>query len=200
MTRERRGGRGNRGTLTDFSAVMPVYRLLSCAMHSRGDRDWPAHPLMLSLHDFRGLVVCDDHLPPFHVGDQHFGYSHSTFWTTTTTTTSGLDATGRRVACVGCVLLASLTVCYFVKCTLAIRDEEDRIRKTIRQLQKNGLTDKCRTLAKSIVSSRRTVARLEKTKFNIEVLDRELERIRSKRKQEHPTNCETKAADVLAIF
>ena len=44
-------------SLTDASVVMVTHRLLSSAMHSSDDSDWPAHSLILSFHDFRILVL-----------------------------------------------------------------------------------------------------------------------------------------------
>ena len=45
------------GTTTDTSAVMVAHRLLSSAMRSDHDNDWPIHSLMLLLHDLRGLPL-----------------------------------------------------------------------------------------------------------------------------------------------
>ena len=44
-------------TPTDASATMGVHRLLSSAMRSNDDNDWPVHSLMLSLHDLRDLPL-----------------------------------------------------------------------------------------------------------------------------------------------
>ena len=38
------------GTLTDAFAVMAAHRLLSSAMYSDDNSDWPVHSLILSFH------------------------------------------------------------------------------------------------------------------------------------------------------
>ena len=42
-------------TPTDATVVMVTHRLLSSAIRSNDDNDWPVHSLMLSFHDLRGL-------------------------------------------------------------------------------------------------------------------------------------------------
>ena len=45
------------GTPTDASTATAAHRRLSSATQSNDDTDWPAHSLMLSLHDLRGLPL-----------------------------------------------------------------------------------------------------------------------------------------------
>ena len=47
-------GRHHSVTLTEASAVMFWHQLLSSAMCSNDDNDWPVHSLKLSLHDLLG--------------------------------------------------------------------------------------------------------------------------------------------------
>ena len=54
MTPECRKSSGNP---TAASAVTVAHQLLSSAMRSNNDRDWPVHSLMLSFHDLRGLPL-----------------------------------------------------------------------------------------------------------------------------------------------
>ena len=43
--------------LTDAAAVMAAHQLLTSAMRSNGDDDWPVHSLMLFLHDLHNLPL-----------------------------------------------------------------------------------------------------------------------------------------------
>ena len=44
-------------SLTDCSAAEVAHRLLSSAMRSNGDNDWPLHSLMVFLRDLRGSLL-----------------------------------------------------------------------------------------------------------------------------------------------